>query len=71
VSAVEKTVWWKVLALGWGVMLVYTFVMGLLGTHKGQTEGVVAMAWISAAFTVLYLLILSWRAAYLSGRGKR
>lgn len=67
----EKITWLKVLAVEWGLFLFFALLVGYLGVEFDTTAGVQVVAWIAGGFTVLYLLILSWRAAYLSGRGNR
>lgn len=67
----EKVKWWKVLALCWTpgfVMVILLF----FGAPAGESREIFTVIFVAfAAPTAVYLLILSWRAAYLSGMGKR
>lgn len=67
----EQLIWWRVLATEWGLFLFFALFLAIAGTDKGKTVGVEIVAWIAVGFTALYLLILSWRAAYLAGRGPK
>lgn len=71
-NTTEKNAWLQVLLWIWGTALGILTAM-LLTAQIPIGEQIAMMrvfAWLGLGFTIAYLLILSWRAAYLSGRGK-
>lgn len=70
----EKIGWLGVLlALCAGPLWFAAVLGGVLGAAPEGQRGdtLVTLGWIALISTAAYLLILSWRAAYLSGRKKR
>lgn len=71
-SLKEKHAWLTVIASAWGMLLFYTTAPAILG---GQADGyydyVQFMGWMAGGMTAGFLLILSWRMAYLKGRGNQ
>lgn len=66
----EKKVWLQMLICVWGWPLFGVILIGFFPGPKAL-EGVTPIAGTVLVLTATYLLILSWRAAYLSGRGRR
>lgn len=63
----EKVSWLSTLAALWGLLLfVYVLVSVFPGPNADDAD--VKLPWMVGAFTVAYLLILSWRSAYLWGK---
>ena len=69
----EKVVWLKALVGCWSTLIAMPLTAGVTGpiTDPDFPEFVTVWSWMFISFTAAYLLILSWRAAYLSGRKKR
>ena len=66
----ERVEWLKALTVIWGVPL--GLILITQWAPEPEPEDVLIVAGIvSTSGTVLYLLILSWRLAYLRGRKKR
>jgi len=73
VSDKEKVLWLRALLVIWGgsfvpLVLLVVGVPGSVESAQIVAGGILATCGVA---TVVYLLILSWRAAYLSGRAKR
>lgn len=73
----EALLWVRSLASLWGATLFYTVAPAILpswGNPEFATsmlpEYIVGMGWLAVGITLLYLLILSWRMAYLKGAKK-
>lgn len=65
----EKTLWLKALLSIWGPMAVPILLAGFMPGPRPMPLD--QWAWMFIVGTGTYLLILSWRSAYLSGRKKR
>lgn len=66
----EKVLWLRALLFIWGGVFV-PLILLVVGVPRSVESAQAVAGGILAAWgvaTVLYLLILSWRAAYLSGR---
>lgn len=66
----EKVEWLKALLCLWGSAVIPLTFMAV-GAPVALTDAPAAIGGLLAAWTVttvIYLLVLSWRAAYLSGR---
>jgi hypothetical protein len=68
----EKIAWLQVLLWMWGAaLMILTAILLTAQIPLGEQIAMMrVIAWMGLGFTLFYLLILSWRAAYLSGRGK-
>ena len=66
----EKIKWMLALLYIWGTVL-WTNVVYLISGGHVDAEVFTVTVWFTVLTTVPYLLILSWRTAYLSGRKKR
>ncbi len=69
----EKVAWLRVLLFIWGLVFLPMFLLAIGAPTSVQAAGKIAgwalLVW--GVLTALYLLILSWRAAFLSGRSRR
>jgi len=66
----ETIIWLQVALGGSGFMLLLHTGLSLI-PGANALDGHFAFTVITVLLAVTYLLILSWRAAYLSGRSKR
>lgn len=67
----EKVKWLQSLVIIWVPSLFFNFLGAVASQGNAGYEVVVALAWMTVTPVVIYLLILSWRMAYLSGEKKR
>lgn len=69
----EKVLWLRALLVIWGGVFV-PLVLLVVGVPRSVESAQIVAGGILATWgiaTMVYLLILSWRAAYLSGRARR
>lgn len=70
----EKVVWLQALLGMWGSVLIPVLLLLVVSVPRSVQVAQAIAGGILAGWgilTLVYLLILSWRAAYLSGRNKR
>lgn len=63
----EKVRWLQALVIIWVPSVFFNFMGAVASGGVAGYDTVVAIAWMTVAPVVVYLLILSWRMAYLSG----
>lgn len=67
----ERVSWLQALVVIWSPSLFFNFLAAVASQGNAGYETIVGIAWMTVAPVVVYLLILSWRMAYLSGGKKR
>lgn len=68
----EKVAWMRALLCIWGSLAVPLLLMGIeAAMFRSTAAAILAVLAAWGVATLGYLLVLSWRAAYLSGRAKR
>lgn len=65
----ERSYWQGLLLSIWGAILITLMLVAFLGTDKGHgPEFQQGLGWAFLVSTISWLLALSWRGAYLSGK---
>jgi hypothetical protein len=67
----EKVSWLQALVIIWAPPIFINFLGAVASQGNAGYDVVVINAWMTIAPVAVYLLILSWRMAYLSGGKKR
>lgn len=67
----EKVSWLQAIIIMWSPSVFFIFLAAVASQGDAGYDLIVMLAWVTMAPTALYLLILSWRMAYLSGRKNR
>lgn len=67
----EKVRWLQALVVIWAPPVLVNFLAAVASGGNAGYDVVVMSAWMTVAPVLVYLLILSWRMAYLSGGKKR
>ena len=63
----EKFLWILALLVPWTASII-TFVAVAFSPGPNAQSGLVTVAWLTIASTAIYLLVLSWRWFYVTGR---
>lgn len=67
----EKVSWLQALVVIWAPSVLLNFLAAVASGGNAGYDVILTLAWTTIAPVVVYLLILSWRMAYLSGGKKR
>lgn len=67
----EKVSWLQAVVIMWSPSVFFNFMAAVFSNGDAGYDVILVNAWVTVAPLALYLLILSWRTAYLSGRKKR
>ena len=67
----EKVLWLRTFVVFLAFPMAWVIFSLIFGLDEAKITAALAFAWTSVGMCGVTLLILTWRLAYLAGRGKR